>query len=325
MSSTMEIGPQGFKDVKNGWSHFFAFRDELSVDNGIVLRGTKIIVPEALRHEYMQRLHKNHMSADSTSKLARDHFYWPKMTDDIHHHVDKCEPCNSTNPRKQKEPMILLPIPDHPWQILSDVFEWDQKLFSVLVDSYSGWFEIDQIKDTTSETIINTLKPHFAAQGVPEKLFSDNASYYASESFHNFAQNWSFSHVTSSPRYPQSNGLAERAVQSAKNLLERSKRDNSDIYLGLLMIRNTPRDVNLKSPAERLLSRKTRIPLPTSDIPLKPKVVSNVPSSLEKVRVQKKVHFDKSARPLSQLQPGQTVRFRDDKTEKKQGLWQVKV
>ena len=123
--------------------------------------------------------------------------------------------------------------------------------------------------------------------------------------------------MTSSPRDPQSNGLAEPAVQSAKNLLERSKRDNSDIYLGLLVIRNTPRDVNLNSPAERLLSRKTRIPLPTSDNPLKPTVVSNVPSSLEKV--QKKVHFDKSARPLSQLQPGQTVRFRDDKTEK-QGL-----
>ena len=112
--------PERFQGCPEWMKPFFAFRDELSVDNGIVLRGTKLIVPEVLRDEYMQQLHKNHMS-DSTSKLARDYFYWPKMSDDIYHYVDKCEPCNSTKPRNQKEPMILLAVPDRPWQILSTV------------------------------------------------------------------------------------------------------------------------------------------------------------------------------------------------------------
>ena len=121
-----------------------------------------------------------------------------------------------------------------------------------------------------------------------------------------------FEHLTSSPRYPQSNGLAERAVQSAKNLLERSKRDNSDVHLGLLLMRNTPRHNNLKSPAERLLSRKTNIPLPTTDVSLKPQVVPNVPNALEKVRIQKKTYYDKNARSQSQLHPGETVRIHED-------------
>ena len=146
-------------------------------------------------------------------------------------------------------------------------------MYQVLVDSYSGWFEIDPLKNITSETIISVLKPHFATHGVPEKLYSDNATYYMSAKFQQFCANWNIEHVTSSPRYAQSNGLAERAVKSAKNLLERSKRDNSDMYLGLLLIRNTPRDNNLKSPAERLLSRKTKIPLPTTDASLKPQIV----------------------------------------------------
>ena len=52
--------------------------------------------------------------------------------------------------------MILLPIPDRPWQILStDVFEWNNQVYQVLVDSYSGWFEIDPLKDTISDTIIS--------------------------------------------------------------------------------------------------------------------------------------------------------------------------
>ena len=309
--------PNKFRSAPDWLKPFYPFRDELYVDNHIVMRGTKVIVPESLRSQYMKQIHKNHMSADSTTKLARDYFYWPKISEDIHNFVDKCDPCNATKPQNQKEPMILLPIPDHPWQILStDVLEWNNQVYQVLVDSYSGWFEIDPLKDTTSDTIISVLKPHFATHGVPEKLYSDNTTYYMSAKFQQFCANWNIDHVTSSPRYAQSNGLAERAVQSAKTLLERSKRDNSHMYLCLLLIRNTPRDNNLKSPAKRLLSRKTKIPLPTTDASLKPQILPNVPSALEKVRLQKKNYYDESARPLAQLQPGDTVRIREDKFTK---------
>ena len=132
--------PVKFQSCPEWLKPFYPFRDELFVDNHVVMRGTKIIVPESLRNQYMQQLHKNHMSADSTTKLARDYFYWPKISEDIHNFVDKCYPCNSENHKNQKEPMILLPIPNRPWQILStDIFEWDHNLYSVLVDSYSGW------------------------------------------------------------------------------------------------------------------------------------------------------------------------------------------
>ena len=280
------------------------------------MRGTKIIVPESLRNQYMQQLHKSHMSADSTTKLARDCFYWPKISEDIHNFVDKCDSFNSTNPKNQKEPMIMLPMPEHPWQILStDIFEWDNKLYSVLVDSYSGGFEIDPIKGMTSDTISSVLKIHFATHGVPENLLSDNARYYISTQFQN-SKTWNSEHLTCSPRYLHSNGLAERAVLSAKNLLERSKRDNSDVHLGLLLMRNTPRDNNLKSHTERLLSRKTNIPLPTADVSLKPQVVANLPNALEKVRIQKKTYYDKNARSQSQLHPGETVHIHEDKFER---------
>ena len=176
-------------------------------------------------------------------------------------------------------------------------------MYQALVDSYSGWFEIDPLNDTTSDTIISVLKPHFATHGVPEKLYSDNATYYMSAKFQQFCANWIIDHVTSCPRYAQSNGLAERAVQSAKTLLERSKRDNSDMYLGLLLIRSTPRDNNLKSPAERLHSRKTKIPLPTTDASLKPQIVPNVPSALAKVRMQKKNYYDKMHDPSHNYKP----------------------
>ncbi len=82
-----------------------------------------------------------------------------------------------------------------------------------------------------------------------------------SNKFKYFAMGWDFVHKTSSPNYPQSNGLAEHAVRSTKQLMEKSKRDGIDIYLNLLNLQNVPRDPKLGSPAQRLMSRQTHTTL----------------------------------------------------------------
>ena len=75
-----------------------------------------------------------------------------------------------------------------------------------------------------------------------------------------------------SPLYSQSNGLAERAVRSVKSVLEKCRRDGSDIYMALLNLRNTPRDSKLKSPAQRLMSRHLRSIVPTGKKLLQPQI-----------------------------------------------------
>ena len=120
--------------------------------------------------------------------------------------------------------------------------------FLVLVDSYSGWFEIDKIEDMTSATVIKKLKRHFAVHGIPTVLLSDNGPCYKSDLFKEFARTWDFKHATWSPNYHQSNGLAEKAVRSAKHLLMKT---GGDFYLDLLNLRNTPAAGNLGSPAQR--------------------------------------------------------------------------
>ena len=67
--------PAKFQSCPEWLKPFFPFRNEIYVDNHVVMRGTKIIVPESLRNQYMQQLRTCHMSADSTTKLARDYFY----------------------------------------------------------------------------------------------------------------------------------------------------------------------------------------------------------------------------------------------------------
>jgi len=80
---------------------------------------------------------------------------------------------------------------------------------------------VDQLPNITSATLITKLKRHFATHGSPQQRMTDNAASFTSGEFQEFARTWDFCHVTSSPHYSQSNGLAERAVRSAKQILEK--------------------------------------------------------------------------------------------------------
>ena len=77
----------------------------------------------------------------------------------------------------------------------------------------------------------------------------------------------SYNYVTSSPRYPQANGQADRAVQTLTNLLRR----NEDSYLALLAYRNAPL-VNGYSPAQLLMGRQYCSTVPAHADTLKPSI-----------------------------------------------------
>lgn len=68
---------------------------------------------------------------------------------------------------------------------------------------------IKTMKTVTSANCIEYFKAIFAIHGIPERLYTDNARYYMSSEFHNFATEWELTHITSSPRYPHSNGFIE--------------------------------------------------------------------------------------------------------------------
>ena len=84
--------------------------------------------------------------------------------------------------------------------------------------------------------------------GIPEKVVSDNGLQYSNtknvfsnnHEFKKFAEEWVFSHTTSSPEYSQSNGAAERTVQTAKRILKKAAVENKDPFEGLFKYRNTP-------------------------------------------------------------------------------------
>ena len=71
---------------------------------------------------------------------------------------------------------------------------------------------------TTSNSVIQAMKSIFSRHGIPETVRSDNGPQYSSSEFSKFASSYGFSHVTSSPLYPQSNGQVERTVETAQTI-----------------------------------------------------------------------------------------------------------
>ncbi|PIK40122.1 hypothetical protein BSL78_23023 [Apostichopus japonicus] len=169
--------------------------------------------------------------------------------------------CLPTEQRCQSERALEPhPTPERPWQRLgTDLFHMRDK-----------FVEISQLHETTSKEVINKLKEIFSRHGIPDVLVSDNGPQYSSKLFKEFTTKWEFAHLTSSPGYPQSNGMAERMVQTAKNVLKKAEQSNQDPHLALLELRNTPIDSNLQSPAQILMGRRLKSTLPASKELLKP-------------------------------------------------------
>ena len=233
------------------------------------------------------------------------------MNADIEDYIGRCPTCNSIQRSQAKEPMIAHAIPEFPWQhVACDLFECDGADYVVLVDYYSDFFEVDRLSDKRSNEVVRKLKAHFARHGCPETLCSDNGPPFNSKDFANFAEDFGFEHITSSPRYPRSNGKSESAVKAAKTLMMKSKDAKTDPYLALLELRNVPTEKMEYSPVQRLFGRRTRTKLPIAKRLLKPETCTRVVEKLLEKKERQTFYYDRVAKELKHLERGQVVRFR---------------
>ena len=166
-------------------------------------------------------------------------------------------------------------LPERPWQqVGSDLFEWEGKHYLLVVDYYSRFPEIRLLKHQGATAVIAECRQIFSIHGIPERFISDNGPQYCNTEFKQFAKQYGFAHATSSPRYPQGNGLAERTVQTVKGLMNKARCSGEDFQLALLAYRASPHESTGASPGQLLMGRKIRTRLPMLPSKLVPEVVS---------------------------------------------------
>ena len=152
----------------------------------------------------------------------------------------------------------------------------------------------------------------FSRYGVPDTLVTDNGPCFASSEFKKFALvRGDFEYVTSSPRYPQSNGKAENAVRTIERLFTKCRATGISEFQGLLDWRNTPSEGMDTSPAQRLMGRRCKTLLPTPETLLKPRF--SPLNDANKLRIQKerqRKYYNRGKRALPPIKPGETVHIR---------------
>ena len=290
---------------------YWAIRDEISAQDGVLFRSQRVIIPKSMRPEMLRRIHYNHVGGEACFRQARDTLYWPNMQGEIKDYVQQCSVCNEYAHEQQKETMMSHPLPTRPWQLVSmDLFSYARQDFLLMVDHYSDFWEIDLLPDLSAGTAIRRCKAQFARYGIPDRVISDCGGQFDCGEFRVFAREWSFEHVMSSPRHPKANGKAESAVKIAKSLCRKADRADEDPWKAFLHWRNTPTEGMHSSPAQRLMSRRLRTLLPVADQLLEPQVTTGVTDRLRVKRQATKLTYDRSARDLPELNVGQPIRMK---------------
>lgn len=255
--------------LRSGWPHkvadselhkYWLHRSELSLQDGCVLLGCRVIIPRRLRSVVLKMLHSTHNGIVHTKALARSYVWWPHLDDDIDELVSNCRNCleNRNMPSKSTHEWIM---PSRPWSRIHVDFAGPflNKMFLIIVDAFSRWPEVISVHNTSSATVIRHLRMLFATHGLCETLVSDNGTAFVSNEMETFLSSNKIKHITTAPYHPSTNGLAERMVQTIKNKLR--KLDGSwDIKIPnmLLGLRVTPCTSTNRSPSELLMNRRLR-------------------------------------------------------------------
>ena len=162
------------------------------------------------------------------------------------------------------------------------------------MDYCSRYPEIAHLTKTTFKQVVDKVKNMFAHHGIPDFVVSNNGPQFSS------AELCDFHRETTSLRFPQANGQAERGLQIITNILKQK-----DLILARMVYRATPTAPTGQSPCNCLLGREINIKLPTLESilmlqwPQKQQVQdADKKAKLSYIKYYEKHHGTRSLKPL---------------------------
>ena len=112
-SMIMKGWPDKRYQVPSQIRKYWAYRDEMSIEDGLVMKGNCVMVPQSIQAEILQTLHSAHQGIEKTRLRARTCVHWSNMNADIKEMVDKCGMCQEAQRAQQREPIIQHEVHEH--------------------------------------------------------------------------------------------------------------------------------------------------------------------------------------------------------------------
>ena len=159
---------------------YWKARSFLTLKDELLLYGSRIVIPTSLREETMEKVNAGHQGIERCRLRVNSSVWWPGIVKQVTEMIRRCSVC-AREAAPKREPLIISPLPDYPWQVIgTDLFELKGASYLLVVDYFSRYPEIAKLTSTTSQAVITVLKSIFARHGIPEVIRSDNGPQYAS-------------------------------------------------------------------------------------------------------------------------------------------------
>ena len=230
--------PRTIKEVLSEVQLYWTFHEELTIEDGLVLKGTRIIIPNKKREDILKLIHKGHLGLSKCKMRAKETVYWLGINEQLEQLIQNCQLCLKYSRSKDKNtPNTALghEIPAVPWsKVATDIFIFKSKSYLLMVDYTSRFPVVRQLKSMSAQHVTEHFRLIFSEYSWLDTLVSDNEPCYVAEVFTNLMKEYAVNHITSSPHYPQSNGLAEKFVHIVKNLFYKVKDEGTDMYRCLI-------------------------------------------------------------------------------------------
>lgn len=261
--------------VLHGWSKSCNLTDlkpyynrllELSVERECLLWGMRVIIPKSCQQQVLSLLHEQHTGMVRMKWLARSLCWWPNIDAEIEEWCQNCMPCQSNRKIELQYKSTWSKSLCNWHRIHADFFHKFGKFFLIIVDNHSKWMEIKIMDTTSAHHVIDELRQIFSTFGLPMEFVSDNRPPFNSRELMQFFKRNRINALRSPFYHPQSNGLAECAVQTAKIVLSKETQVagiskcciQKLIDDFLLKYRTTPCTVSGISPAKLILNTNPR-------------------------------------------------------------------
>ena len=301
-------------------------KQDLTVKGDIILKGTRIVIPQKLRHKAIELAHKpGHSGTTRTKSLLREKVWFPYIDKMVKEFVEKCIACQATGQENSKEPMQSTDLPPAPWHtVKADFFgpvPSGEYLLSV-IDTYSRFPEVEIVKSTAAGSIIPKLDRIFGTHGIPVKFICDNGPPFNGIEIETYMKTWGIEFKPGTPLWPRQNAEVESFNRPLKKLLQTSKIEGNnwrkELHLFLLNYRSTPHCTTQVAPAELLFNRVIRTKIPVVGITSKPSNKHKLVQRNDKENKAKaKVYYDKRQHTKpSDIREGDLVLVKQERKNK---------
>ena len=306
-----------YEFIVKGWSAriggdkpYYERHNELTVHQGCILWGIRVVIHNKLQDRVLEELHDDHVGVVKMKALARSYVWWPNISGQLEELAKGCNGCQLNQRIPTKAPLHPWEWATAPWQRLHIDYAgpFQNSMFLVVVDAHSKLSEVIPVSSTTTSKTIEILGDLFARFGISEQIVSDNGPQFVSDEFQAFIKSNGIRHITSAPHHPATNGLAERLVQTFKQALramfQSSEPVKEKLAKFLIAYRNTPHSTNGDSPPQLLIRRPLRTRLDLVKPNLNRKMVNE--QHQQGIRAA-----NEKGRQLLQLEVGDAVMSRD--------------